>query len=198
MPLPMPFSPSRPIQMSKAPKDPDMHGSSTAAIGAPVRTDSGAVILPLPWSIAPGLAPRLALPEVALFPKDELHLTLLSSADADRLDSATGGRDAWRALLGEGDPDAWRVTLGDAWWLLRADKAEGPAWSVIALADCPAFTRLRARAAGISHGAIAPDAPAHVTLYVAGDRRGIGLPSGAEFERCRVRRLRARARMSPE
>ncbi len=194
----MPFSPSRPIQMSKAPKDPDMHGSSTAAIGAPVRTDSGAVILPLPWSVAPDLAPRLSLPEIELVAKDELHLTLLSSADADRLDSATGGRDAWRALLGAGDPDAWRVTLGDAWWLLRADKAEGPAWSVVALADCPAFTRFRARAAQATRDAIAADAPAHVTLYVAGDPRGIGLPSGAEFERCRVRRLSARERMSPD
>lgn len=158
-------------------------------IDRPIRTDGGAVILPLPWSIAPPLAPRLRLPEVELQAKDELHLTVLSSAEAEALDAATGEPDSWRRLLADDPIEAGAVILDDARWLLRADKPEGRAWSVVAMARCPAFERCRARAASATDGAVAGDAPAHVTLYVAGDPRGIGLPSKAAFDASRVRRL---------
>lgn len=163
--------------------------SRVDTIARPIRTDSGAVILPLPWSIAPALTPRLRLPEVELKPKDELHLTVLSSAEAEALDAITGETDSWRRLLADDpiEPDA--VILDDARWLLRADKPGGTAWSVVAMARCPAFERCRARAAIATDGAVADDAPAHVTLYVAGDPRGIGLPSRAAFDASRVRRL---------
>lgn len=166
----------------------------------PIRTAAGAVLVPLPWSVAPPLAPRLRLPEVLLARKDELHLTLLSSAEAEALDARIGRRDAWRDLAG---PDsAFRPRLRADWWLLRAEKPEGLAHAVVARARCPAFEAFRRRAAAVAPAAIAADAPAHVTLYVAGDPRGIGLPSRARFEACRIRRLsvaeRRAARRSPE
>lgn len=150
---------------------------------------SGAVILPLPWSIAPPLPPRLVLPEATLTAKDELHLTLLSSLEAAALDASRAAADAWRRWHDADPIDPAKVALDGPWWLLRADKPEGTAWSVVAMARCAAFERFRARVAQASHGAIAADAPAHVTLFVAGDPRGIGLPSRAVFEAARVRQL---------
>ena len=160
-----------------------------APVAPPLRTASGAVILPLPWTMAPPLAPRLVLPEITLAAKEELHLTLLSSAEAESLDAATGAPDAWRQLLVDGPIAPASVLLTGAWWLLRADKPDGPAWSVVAMARCPPFDRFRARTAAATDGAVAGDAPPHVTLYVAGDARGIGLPSRAVFEARRLRRL---------
>ncbi len=163
--------------------------SSTVITATPIRTDSGAVILPLPWSVAPSPVPRLGLAETELVAKDELHLTLLGSAEANRLDAVAGKREAWRVLCSAEHPDGWRATVGGEWWLLRAHKPDGVAWSVIALAHCAAWSRFRARAAEKSRGEIRADAPAHVTLYVAGCPRGIGLPSRTDFERFRLRRL---------
>lgn len=154
-----------------------------------VRMSSGAVVVPLAWSIAPPLVSSLVLPEVTLRPKDELHLTLLSSTEARALDAALGRPEAWRQLHDEDPLDPSTLALDGPWWLLRADKPEGTAWSVVAMARCAAFLRLRTRAAQASRDAIAADAPAHVTLFVAGDKRGIGLPSRAVFEAARVRRL---------
>lgn len=150
---------------------------------------SGAVILPLPWSIAPPLPPRLVMPEITLAAKNELHLTLLSSMEAAALDAAQCAADAWRRWHDVDPVDPAMVALDGPWWLLRADKPEGTAWSVVAMARCAAFGRFRARVAQASHGAIAADAPAHVTLFVAGDPRGIGLPSKAAFQSASVRRL---------
>jgi hypothetical protein len=160
------------------------------------RMPSGAVILPLPWSTAPPLAERLVLPEATLTPKHELHLTLLSSMEANALDRARATRDAWRQLV----DDAWQQTssiaLTGPYWLLCADKPEGRIWSVVVMVRAAAFPRLRALAASRSGGIIAADAPAHLTLFVAGRARGIGLPSRQEFERLRVRRLTRSERLA--
>ena len=162
----------------------------------PTCTPSGAVILPLPWSIAPPLAERLVLPEATLAPKHELHLTLLSSAEADALDRASAAPHAWRQLV----DDAWQQTpsieLTGPYWLLCADRIEGRIWSVVVMVRAAAFPRLRELAASRSGGIIAADAPAHLTLFVAGRARGIGLPSRQEFERLRVRRLSRSERLA--
>lgn len=129
------------------------------------------------------------LPETTLTPKHELHLTLLSSAEADALDRASAAPDGWRQLV----DDAWRqspsIELSGPYWLLCADKPEGRIWSVVVMVRAAAFPRLRERASERSGGAVAADAPAHLTLFVAGHARGIGVPSRREFERLRVRRL---------
>jgi hypothetical protein len=154
-----------------------------------VRTSSGAVIVPLVWSGPPPLSPRLALPEVILVPKEELHLTLLSSAEASAIDESKGSPAAWSELVEKFGRGAHRLEFTGSWWLLRSGKPEGPAWSVVARVRCPAFEAFRRRASAASSGAVSASAPAHVTLFVAGDARGIGLPTRQRFRTTRLRRL---------
>lgn len=154
-----------------------------------VRTSSGAVIVPLAWSAAPPLSPRLALPEVILVPKEELHLTLLSSAEASAIEESKGSPVGWSELVENFAREARRLEITGSWWLLRAEKPEGPAWSVVARVRCPAFDIFRRRVSAASSGAVSANAPAHVTLFVAGDARGIGLPTGQRFRSTRLRQL---------
>jgi hypothetical protein len=58
----------------------------------------------------------------------------------------------------------------------------------VQLLEMPALAAFRA-GVGVLLGERLPVAPAHVTLYVAGDPIGIGIASAADFERLRLRRL---------
>jgi hypothetical protein len=58
----------------------------------------------------------------------------------------------------------------------------------VQLLEMPALARFRA-GVGELLGEELPEAPAHVTLYVAGDPIGIGIASTADFERLRLRPL---------
>ena len=150
----------------------------------PGRTATGSVILPLPWTFVPPLAAVLDLPEAPLARKAELHLTLLARDEAARV--ATNAPEAgWRAYFGRHD---WRLRLTDRWTLLHDPAGTAGAFSVIAAVDAPAlnlFRRELGRAAAID----LPDTLPHVTLWVAGDTKGIGVASLAEFARRQVRAL---------
>lgn len=160
-----------------------------------IRTSSGAVIVPLACEAIPPLIRRLDLPEVSLAAKEEVHLTLLSSAEASALDAATGEPAEWSDFAEKFQCEAQRFEITGSWWLLRSEKPEGPAWSVVARLRCPAFAVFRRRISIASARAVSADAPPHVTLFVAGDPRGIGLPTGLRFRATRVRRLDASERM---
>jgi hypothetical protein len=148
----------------------------------------GSLLLPLPPERFAELASPFEVDGIEFARKAEFHLTLLSRALGARLHAPReGGRAAERlpALFAAQDWQ-WRRT-GERWLLLEA-KPVASAHSVIELVDMPAFARFRAQV-GALLGEALPDAPAHVTLYVAGDPIGIGIASDAEFARLKLRRL---------
>ena len=148
----------------------------------------GSLLLPLPAEDFADLAPQVEIDGVAFARKAEFHLTLLNRALGARLQAPhEGGRVAARlpALFAAHDWQ-WRRS-GERWLLLEA-KPEGAAHSVVELLELPAFAHFRAQV-GALLGETLPDAPAHVTLYVAGDPAGIGIASDADFERLKLRRL---------
>ena len=150
----------------------------------------GSLPLPLPIAEVARLAttPTLRVDALVLERKREFHVTLLDRALGARVHVPRAGgapAAALPALFASLDW-AWRAT-GERWLLLEA-KPEGASHSVVELIDMPALARFR-EAVGERLGEPLPDAPPHVTLYVAGDPVGIGLASQADFERLRLRRL---------
>jgi hypothetical protein len=145
----------------------------------------GSLLLPLEDAAFADLVERMHVDGVGLQRKGEFHVTLLdralgaragdSGAAAARLPALFSGLD-WR----------WRAT-GER-WLLREVQPAGCRYSVVELLEMPAFAAFR-RGVGDLLGEALPAAPAHVTLYVAGDPLGVGLASQAQFERLRLRRL---------
>ena len=155
---------------------PDWPGFSTRA----------SLTLPLPADCFDDLAGCLEFDGLVLERKREFHVTLCNRALGARLQQL-GGEAALRLAQAFAAQD-WRWRPSGERWLLREVQADGTAHSVVELLDMPAFARFRA-VAGALLGEALPDAPAHVTLYVAGNPIGIGIDSVAEFERLRLRPL---------
>jgi hypothetical protein len=150
----------------------------------PGRSPRGSVILPVPWSFVPPLVETLDLPEAPFARKDELHLTLLSREEADRA-AVNSPEGEWAAYFARHD---WRLRLTDRWFVLQ-DKVDGrTVRSVIAEVDCDALNAFR-QELGYAAATELPGTLPHVTLWVAGQRKGIGLASLADFEAKRVRAL---------
>src|SRR6478736_4283095 len=148
----------------------------------------GSLLLPLPEEHFELLEPVLAFDELRFARKREFHVTLLDRDTARRLRSLeTRGdvRPTMRELF-EGEDWRWQPTGNK--WLLREDKEEGTVHSIIELLDLPGLTRFRHNI-GRTHAERLPPAPAHVTLYTAGDESGIGLADNAQFQKLRVRQL---------
>lgn len=150
----------------------------------PGRSTHGSVVLPLPWSFAPPLAELLDLPEVLLARKDELHLTLLSRREAERA-AATTAESEWRGFFERHD---WNLRLTDRWTLLQDVEDGRRVYSVVAEVDCPALNAFRADVGYASATVIEATLP-HVTLWVAGGTKGIGLCSLADVAAKKVRAL---------
>lgn len=141
----------------------------------PQRTARGSLILPLPFALFPGLPATLSLPEGRFTRKDELHLTVLSRREAEAV-AETLPVSAWPARLAAHD---WRVTPTARRFLLR-DEDGRIVQSVIAEVDCAALNACRREFAEAS-GAPLPDTLPHVTLFVDGTAKGIGLVSIGDF-----------------
>jgi hypothetical protein len=151
----------------------------------PGRTARGSVLLPVPWSFVPPLAAHLELPEARLDRKHELHLTLLSRKEAERV-AATTDPAEWHAWFARHD---WTMRLTDRWTLLRDVEDGETVHSVVAEVDCPALDAFRTEVGYAAATVLEPTLP-HVTLWVAGTK-GIGLASYADVERTTIRALSA-------
>jgi hypothetical protein len=151
---------------------------------------SGALLLPLAKrELLPADMPlRLRLDGLVLEQKHELHVTLLNRAMAG-------------AVLEHLDPAVIADAFADFDWGIIAtrryalvhktkDDWDGPlrAWAVIEHLQMPAFAAFRDRLARASGLALDCGIP-HVTLYVAGDPAGIGLPDLATWRACFVREV---------
>ena len=155
-------------------------------------TDDGGLVLPLEPAahLAPDMPMRLRVDGHVLARKHELHMTLLDrrrgSALRERLDEAD-----IRALFEALD---WSPQGTGRYALLHATKEEwdGPllAWSLIEHLQAPALSVFRHRLAETSGLDLDCGVP-HVTLYVAGDPAGIGLPDIASYRARFVRDVAA-------
>lgn len=140
-------------------------------------TARGGLLLPLDAAgfLSADMPLRLRLDGHVLERKRELHLTLLDRRQGEALRERLGEariREAWEAL-----PWAPQGTRCHALLHACKDEREGPlqAWSVIEHLHEPALSAFRHRLAAASGLALDSGVP-HVTLYVAGDPEGIGLP----------------------
>ena len=148
----------------------------------------GSLLLPLPQAAFQALPASFEGDGISLTRKPEFHVTLFDRAVGARLHAPQDGGAAAARLPALFATLDWRWRLTGERWLLLEAKPGGPAHSVVELLDMPAFARLRTQA-GELLGEALPEAPAHVTLYVAGDPIGIGIDSVATFERLRLRRV---------
>lgn len=125
-------------------------------------------------------APTLEIDGATLVRKSEFHVTLLDRALATTLRARLG--DARIAALAA-DFD-WRPQRSGEGSVLRKTKTDAgaplPCASLIERVALPAFAAFR-RALAAASGLPVPEALPHVTLYVAGDPAGIGLPDLAAF-----------------
>lgn len=161
------------------------HGRDAQAVRWPGRSITGSVILPLHQLDLAVLPATLVLPEIALHRKSEAHLTLLSTCEAEAL-SARLPESRWQSIFETLD---WEMALLSQFDLLHEERlGEAARWSVIRHVACPSLNALRQRLSGIT-GADLPDTLPHVTLYIAGHERGIGLASLADYSRFFVRPL---------
>lgn len=161
----------------------------TGSLPWPGRSPRGSVVLPLPWSFVPPLVPVLDLPEAALSRKDELHLTLLSRAEAEAAAATLPERD-WATWYAR---HAWTPRLTDRWFLLQDVEDGRPVRSVVAAVACEALNAFR-RDFGYAAAVTLEETMPHVTLWVAGTTTGIGLSSRADVTSKTVRALGAAER----
>ena len=150
----------------------------------PGRSDSGSVLLALPTAISSEPPQIVYLADVAFQQKTELHLTLLSTREAEALAGRLPER-AWEKVF---EGETWTMTPSARVVLLQELKPTGVEYSLVTPVDCPSLNRFRARLATES-GLDVPTTLPHVTLWIRPSGRGIGLASLAEYERCRVREL---------
>ena len=150
--------------------------------------DDGALILPLEPTVpdAPHAPSRVRLDGHALERKHELHMTLLGR-EQGRAAVAKLGEDGVRDIF---DTFQWQPRGTGCYALLHKAKAQWDgtlhAWSVIEHLHEPAFAAFRDGLAQAAALALDSGIP-HVTLYVAGDPYGIGLPDVPAYRACFVR-----------
>ena len=149
----------------------------------PGRSDTGSVILPLPTSFAPRLA-MVRLPEAELNPKRELHITLLSTGEASAV-ARSLPESEWEKMFQQ---QPWHLGLTGRAFLLGEDKPGGRVWSVIAELEDASLNAFR-RAISQASGVALPETLPHVTLWVAGSDRGIGLGTREEFSQRLIREI---------
>jgi hypothetical protein len=156
--------------------------SADGGLGWPGRSGTGSVILPLPASPSLARLGIFGLPEADFIPKRELHITLLSTGEAAAVAAVvpeSRWEESFRSL-------SWSIQFSGRAFLLGEAKPSGQVWTVIAeLRDVPIneFRQAVSNAAGVP----LPDTLPHVTLWVAGSERGIGLGSLEEFRQRMIR-----------
>jgi hypothetical protein len=149
----------------------------------PGRSGTGSVILTLPSAFALSLE-TIRLPEAELTPKRELHITLVSTREAHAVAQSVP-ESAWAAIFHR---QPWHLGLTGRAYLLGEDKPGGKVWSVIAELEDSSVNVFRQALSQVS-GVVLPDTLPHVTLWVAGSDRGIGLGSREEFSQRLIREI---------
>jgi hypothetical protein len=114
-----------------------------------------------------------------LEPKDELHITILSKDAADavgrHLDEHPEDRERVRRLVEETD---WNFHKTGELYFVQEEEGVETIIEMVEVPELEGFFRKLSRIAGEE----LEIPPAHVTLYMRGTEKGIGLATQAEFE----------------
>lgn len=153
------------------------------------------LVLPVPphcW--APPSAP-ITVAGVRLAPKDELHVTLVGSRLGAELRRTLGAQRGAREVESIARRLDWSLTRTGGYLLLRRPFHDDQgrrqlAHSVIECLELPAMAAFHHALGGLL-GRELPEPPAHVTLYVAGTKQGIGIPDRRRLRACTVRPVAA-------
>ena len=138
----------------------------------------GGLILPLPANDFSAMPPHLQLGALKFTSKPEFHATLLNRKVGARVLMALGDEGA-RQVFEEGDW-TWRRT-GEGFLIQEEDANAGTTRaSLIERLDLPELARFRGKLSRQT-GIPMPEVVPHVTLFTAGDERGIGIPDLKTF-----------------
>lgn len=148
----------------------------------PAWTDAGTLLLPIAPATWPVPTAPLRLDGIGFVPKHELHVTLVGRVPGTALRDAGLGEAALSACAGLD----WHPRRRYAWLRLERRAGGRRRHSIVELVELPAMATLHARL-GTLLGRALPVPPAHVTLYTAGDDRGIGVPDATALARYTVR-----------
>jgi hypothetical protein len=123
---------------------------------------------------------RVKYQDSVLEPKDELHITVISQDGAERLANFMlenqEGKEKVKSLVEETD---WSFRKQDRFfWIQEEEGVE----TVIQKVEVPSMVDFFRRLSQITSFGLEPP-PAHVTLFMRGTEKGIGLPDRDKFER---------------
>ena len=145
-------------------------------------TKQHALLLPMPPEAWPPPEAPVTIGGITLQPKRELHVTLVDGRLGRELRAAVdAGRIPPDAVRNAFEAHDWTWTATGERTRLRAppEGRGGPdRHALIEHLDLPAMAAFHADL-GALLGRALPVPPPHVTLYVAGTRKGIGLPDPA-------------------
>jgi hypothetical protein len=159
--------------------------------GPPHWTGQSTLLLPVPPEAWPPPAEPLRLDGIDFVPKAELHVTVVGRRLGAELREAMARDAAFAAAVESAIAGTdWSFARRPDWWRLLARTAGRRRHSIIQRVALPAMAPFHARL-GARLGRALPVPPPHVTLYTAGDARGIGLPDEATLRRCIARPLDA-------
>ena len=149
------------------------------------------LMLPIPRSRwAPPDAP-VTVDGIALAPKAELHITLIGRRLANELRTTFDTTFLDTAIATAFDACDWTFTRTGRYLLLRKPiPGQAVAHSIIERVELPAMAPFH-RHLGRLLGRELPVPPPHVTLYVAGRDRGIGVASDAALRALQLRPVAA-------
>jgi hypothetical protein len=166
--------------------------------GGPTRNPHTAAMPPFDTTLVLPIEPaRWAPPDMpvtidglTLEPKPELHVTLIGGALGQALRASFEADWLDAALEAAFNAHDWRFARSHRQWLLRRpylDKGRARvAHSIIEPVEMPAMAPFH-RELGRWLGRELPVPPPHVTLYVAGRKKGIGVASHARLRTFTVR-----------
>ena len=151
-------------------------------------TPQHTLLLTVPRDAWPPPEAPVTLQGITLHPKRELHVTLVGNHLGRELDAAAAaGRIDADAIRRAFEARDWRWTRTGRLSLLEAPPSRrgGPArHALIEHIVLPAMAPFHAALGGLV-GRPLPVPPPHVTLYVSGTRRGIGVPDPATLAKFR-------------
>ena len=154
-------------------------------------TDAGTLLLPITPQAWPPPRRGVDVDGSDFAPKRELHATVLGRALGARVRMAMAGNPALGTALDAVAASLdWSWTRDRAWWLLRKREGDAEKASIVETIALPAMQPFHARL-GQLLGTTLPVPLPHVTLYVAGDPEGIGVPDGEAWRRYVVRAISA-------
>lgn len=150
------------------------------------------LIVPIPKSRWAPPARAIVLGGRKFEPKRELHVTLLGSAAIAAVHAAIdAGHFELSDLAQAYAAQSWVLTRGEEWRRIGRTRVErGVQRHAETVIECVALPALRGFVESVSAklGVALPIPPAHVTLYTAGQRRGIGVADDAALARMTLER----------